>query len=210
MSKESLHDVYVDTLKDLYSAERQIIAALPKLAKAAESDELRAGFEEHLDETHLQVQRLEQIIEGLGKSPRGKKCKGMEGLIEEGKHILEEMTTPSAGRDAALIAAAQRVEHYEIATYGSARTFADELGERAAAKLLQQTLEEEAAANEKLTSIAENGVNREAAAGDGSRMRGEGGHIGRMGGEGAQEGMRMHRTGTRSTARGSRQRPRSR
>ena len=163
MKTQTLRDVYVDNLKDLYSAETQLIAALPKMAKAAESDELRDGFERHLEETRIHAERLEQIFEALEKSPKGKKCKGMAGLVEEGKEVLQEMKQASPARDAALIAAAQRVEHYEISGYGSARTFANILGETDAVKLLQQTLEEEAATDEKLTELAEGMVNEEAA-----------------------------------------------
>jgi len=209
MKLESLKDLYLEQLKDLYSAETQLVEALPKMAEAASARDLRQGFNEHLRQTQEHVRRLERIFQDLGDSPKGHTCEGMKGLVKEGEEMIKMRGEPAV-IDAGLIAAAQRVEHYEIATYGSARTFADQLGEKAAAKLLQQTLEEEAAANEKLTSIAENGVNREAAAGDEGRVRGEGGHIGRMRGEGAREGMRVHRTGTRSAARGNRQPPRSR
>lgn len=164
MKLETLNDVYLDNLKDLYSAETQLVAALPKLAKAAYSEELRSAFQEHLEETRGHADRLNRIFQELGKNPKGKKCKGMEGLIDEGKELLSGEASPA--RDAALIAAAQRVEHYEIAGYGCARTFAQILGENKAAKLLQETLEEESAADEKLTSLAESVVNAEAAMAD--------------------------------------------
>lgn len=161
MKLETLNDVYLDNLKDLYNAEGQLVAALPKLAKAAHAEELRSAFQEHLEETRGHIERLDRIFQELGKNPKGKKCKGMEGLIDEGKEIISGDASPA--RDAALIAAAQRVEHYEIAGYGCARTFAQILGDNNAAKLLQEILDEEAAADEKLTSLAESVVNAEAA-----------------------------------------------
>jgi ferritin-like metal-binding protein YciE len=161
MEIDSLRKLYVEELKDLYSAEKQILQALPKMAKKASNQQLKAAFEEHLRQTEQQVQRLEQIFEALGKSPRGKKCKGMEGLIEEGKEVLQEDMDEET-RDAALIAAAQRVEHYEIAGYGTVRTYAQLLGERDAARLLQQTLDEEGQTDKKLTQLAESSINVEA------------------------------------------------
>lgn len=154
MEIDDLRKLYVDELKDLYSAEKQILQALPRMAKKAASPDLKKAFEQHLEETRGQVERLDRIFEGLGKSPRGKKCKGMEGLLEEGKEMMEEEMTPEV-LDAALIAAAQRVEHYEMAGYGTVRTYARLLGEDQAAKLLQQTLDEEGGADKKLTQIAE-------------------------------------------------------
>lgn len=154
MKMESLQELFVSELKDLYSAEKQLVKALPRMAKACESDELRQGFEDHLAETEGQVERLEQIFEELGVSPRGKKCVGMEGLIEEGKELMEEDAEPEV-LDAGLIAAAQRVEHYEIAGYGTARTYAELLGYDNAAKLLQETLDEEGATDKKLSAMAE-------------------------------------------------------
>ena len=162
MKLESLQDLLLHELKDLYSAETQIVKALPKMAKAASSEELRTAFEEHLEETKKQVERLEQIFERLGTSARGKKCKGMEGLLEEGKEIIEEDGEDMV-KDAALISAAQHVEHYEIAGYGCARTFASLLGQEEIAELLQETLDEEGAADKKLTEIAESAINVEAA-----------------------------------------------
>ncbi|MBX3413968.1 MAG: ferritin-like domain-containing protein [Pirellulales bacterium] len=153
-SLKTLHDLYIEELKDLYSAEKQLLKALPKMAKAADSRQLRQGFEAHLDETEEHVTRLEKIFEDLDASPRGKKCKAMEGLVEEGAEVIKVDAPPSV-KDAALIAAAQRVEHYEIAGYGTVRTYAELLGHSAAAKLLQKTLDEEGATDKKLTALAE-------------------------------------------------------
>jgi ferritin-like metal-binding protein YciE len=162
-TKKGLQKLYVEELKDLYSAETQLTKALPKMAKGATSPQLRQAFETHLRETEGHVQRLQQIFEGLEAGARGKKCKGMEGLIEEGEELLKEKSDfePDA-LDAGLIGAAQRVEHYEIAAYGTARTFAQQLGEEEAARLLQQTLDEEYATDEKLTALAVGGINQEA------------------------------------------------
>ena len=154
MEIDSLRKLYVEELKDLYSAEKQILQALPKMVKKASNPQLKAGFEEHLRQTEEQVRRLDRIFEALGKSGRGKKCKGMEGLLEEGKEVMQEDMDEET-RDAALIAAAQRVEHYEIAGYGTVRTYAQLLGEDAAVRLLQQTLDEEGATDKKLTALAE-------------------------------------------------------
>jgi ferritin-like metal-binding protein YciE len=158
MEIDSLRKLYVEELKDLYSAEKQILQALPRMAKKAKNAQLKAGFEEHLRQTEGHVQRLEQIFEALGKSPRGKKCKGMEGLLEEGKEVMQEDMDDET-RDAALIAAAQRVEHYEMAGYGTVRTYAMLMGEKDAAKLLQQTLDEEGQTDKKLTQLAESSIN---------------------------------------------------
>jgi ferritin-like metal-binding protein YciE len=157
----TLEDLYTDLLKDLYSAEKQLVKALPKLAKNAQSSDLQKAFQEHLRQTEDQVDRIERIFTEMGGSPRGKKCVGMEGLIEEGNELLQEDVDPNV-LDAGLIAAAQKVEHYEIAGYGTARAWAERLGYSSAARLLQQTLEEESTANEKLTKIAESHVNMEA------------------------------------------------
>src|SRR6202049_943569 len=154
MKAESLHDLYLEQLKDLYDAENQLIKALPKMAKAASTEELRNAFEEHLEQTKEQAQRLETIFEGMGEKAKGQKCKGMEGLIREGSEVIEEDMAEGV-KDAALIAAAQRVEHYEIAGYGTVRTFANLLGESEAANLLEKTLEEEKEADELLGGIAE-------------------------------------------------------
>jgi ferritin-like metal-binding protein YciE len=157
----TLEDLFMDLLKDLYSAEKQLVKALPKMAKAAQASDLRQAFQEHLAETEGQVERLDQIFTDLEGSPRGKKCVGMEGLIEEGNEIMQENAEPDV-MDAGLIAAAQKVEHYEIASYGTARTWAQQLGHDRAARLLQETLDEEGEANKKLTQIAESHVNMEA------------------------------------------------
>ena len=157
-----LEELLIDELKDIYSAENQIIKALPKMAKAASSPELKRAFERHLEETRRQVERLDQIGQTLDTKMTGKKCKGMEGLIEEGKEIMEEDLEESV-LDAGLIGAAQKVEHYEIAAYGTARTHAEMLGYTKAAKLLQQTLDEEGATDKKLTQLAESIINVEAA-----------------------------------------------
>jgi ferritin-like metal-binding protein YciE len=159
--KNPLEELLVDELKDLYSAENQIIKALPKMSKAASAPELKRAFERHLEETRRQVERLEQVGEALDFKLTGKKCKGMEGLIEEGKEIMSEDLDDNA-LDAGLIGAAQKVEHYEIAAYGTARAHAAMLGYNKVAKLLQQTLEEEGATDKKLTALAESVVNVEA------------------------------------------------
>ena len=156
-----LEELLIDELKDLYSAENQIIKALPRMAKAASSPELKRAFERHLEETRRQVERLDQIGEALDVRLTGKKCKGMEGLIEEGKEIMSE-DLEEAALDAGLIGAAQKVEHYEIAGYGTARTHASMLGMNKVAKLLQQTLDEEALTDKKLTQLAESIINVEA------------------------------------------------
>ena len=158
----SLDELYVDQLKDLYSAESQLIKALPKMAKAAGSSDLRNAFEEHLNQTKHQAERIERIFSERGNgSPKGKKCVAMEGLIEEGKEIMQE-DMEEAVMDAGLIAAAQKVEDYEIASYGTARAWAQQMGYDRDADLLQQTLEEESTADEKLTQIAESHVNVQA------------------------------------------------
>jgi ferritin-like metal-binding protein YciE len=155
-----LQELLVDELKDLYSAENQIIKALPKMAKKAANPELRRAFENHLEETRQQAQRLEQIADEMDFSIRGKKCKGMEGLLEEGKEVMQEFDEDTL--DAGMIGAAQKVEHYEIAGYGTARTHASMLGLKRVAKLLQQTLDEEAKTDKKLSQLAENAINIEA------------------------------------------------
>jgi ferritin-like metal-binding protein YciE len=150
---ESLQELFVKELQDLFSAENQITKALPKMAKAASSRELKAGFEQHLEQTKRQITRLEQIFEELETSPDGDKCKGMEGLLKEGEALIDEDAEPEV-LDAALIAAAQKVEHYEIASYGTVRTYANLLGLTTAADLLEQTLNEEKETDSKLTDIA--------------------------------------------------------
>jgi len=161
MPAETLEELLVEELKDLYSAENQLVKALPKMAKAASAPELREAFENHLAETKGQVDRLEQIFKNLDGSPKGKKCVAMEGLIEEGADIISEHEESSV-RDAALICAAQKVEHYEIAAYGCARTFAQLLDMKEARQLLQETLDEEGNADKKLTELAESIINIEA------------------------------------------------
>jgi len=153
MEHQALKELYIDELKDIYNAENQLVKALPKMAKAATSDELRTGFEEHLEQTRGHVQRLEQIFKALGEKPSGKKCKGMEGLVAEGQEMMGEDFEDDV-MDAALISAAQRVEHYEIAAYGTVRTYAELLGEDTAVQLLEQTLEEEKETDQKLTDMA--------------------------------------------------------
>jgi ferritin-like metal-binding protein YciE len=160
MSVDTIEKLFVGELKDLYSAENQITKALPKLAKASSSEELRTAFESHLEETEGQIARLEQIFEILEESPKGKTCAGMKGLLEEGSEMLEE-AEEGAVRDAAMISAAQRVEHYEMAGYGSVRTYAQLLGLDKITTLLEETLEEEKSADSKLTEIAMS-VNEEA------------------------------------------------
>jgi ferritin-like metal-binding protein YciE len=159
MQLNSLQDVLVEQLGDLYSAEQQLVQALPKVAGAASDDKLRAAVDEHLVETREHVRRLEQVFDQLGISPPAEKCKGMEGLIAEGEKTISTQGDPAA-KDAALIAAAQRVEHYEIAAYGTARTLADELGHDDVETLLNETLDEESAADTKLTQIATGGLLR--------------------------------------------------
>jgi ferritin-like metal-binding protein YciE len=163
MELETLKDLYTHELKDLYSAENQIIKALPKMAEAATNEELSAGFEQHLEQTKKHAQRLEQILESHGETTRGPKCKGMEGVIAEGNEMIKEDAEDEV-KDAGLIAAAQRVEHYEMAGYGCARTYAELLGDTKGAKLLQQTLDEEKATDEKLSDLAKSTINVEAMA----------------------------------------------
>lgn len=154
MQQSELKELYVDELKDIYSAETQLVKALPKIAKAAVSAELRNGFEQHLEQTKGHVGRLEQIFRGLDQKPTGKHCSGMEGLIKEGSEAAEEAYQGDA-KDAALIGAAQRVEHYEIAAYGTVRAMAEKLGESESVKLLSQTLQEEKDTDVKLSKVAD-------------------------------------------------------
>ncbi len=164
MTKNSLQQLYVEELKDLFSAENQLTKALPKMAKAASSDELRQGFEEHLEQTKGQIERLQQIFQKLGEKGTGKKCLGMEGLVKEGAEVMGD-DFEDAVMDAALISAAQRVEHYEIAGYGAVIAYAELLGESEHASLLRETLEEEKETDEKLTQLAKE-INREAQKGE--------------------------------------------
>jgi len=163
MKLTSLHDLYIAELKDLYDAENRIVKALPKMAEAANSPELRTAFEQHLEQTRGHVDRLEQIFQKMDEAPKGQKCKGMEGLIDEGEEMIDEGDdAPPAVSDAALIASAQRVEHYEIAAYGTVRNFARRLGFDDHARLLQQTLDEEGETDKKLTDLAESYINEQA------------------------------------------------
>jgi ferritin-like metal-binding protein YciE len=177
MEKEFLKDLYIEELRDIYDAETQLVKALPEMAKAATSKDLRAGFEKHLEQTKEHCRRLEQVFSDLGEKAKGKKCKGMQGLVSEGKEVIEEDFEGSV-KDAALISAAQRVEHYEIAAYGTVRTYADILGQQIAISLLDKTLQEEKETDEKLTELAQR-INVQAA---GSATK--------------QEGARRHKTKT--------------
>jgi ferritin-like metal-binding protein YciE len=171
MPEEGLKELFIDELKDLYNAENQLVRALPKMAKASESPELKAGFEEHLEQTRGHVERLESIFSKLAENPKGKKCKGMEGIVEEGTEAIEEYE--GAVRDVALIGGAQRVEHYEIAGYGTVIAIAKQLGGSGHARLLEQTLEEEKQTDAKLTSLSEK-VNPTAAGATGRTKGAEG------------------------------------
>jgi ferritin-like metal-binding protein YciE len=177
MAAENLQELFVNELRDIYDAEKQLTRALPKMAKAAESEELRTAFEEHLEQTRGHIGRVEEVFKLLGMAARGKPCEGMKGLIEEGEEAMEEMEGSTL--DAALIASAQKVEHYEIATYGTLATFAEVLEMQEAKDLLGQTLEEEKEADEKLTAIASQ-INPEAETEDQEEEEG------RMAGAGAR------------------------
>ncbi len=161
MKLNSLHDLYIHELQDLYSAEHQIIKALPKMAEQASTDQLRAAFEEHLQQTHEHVSRLVRIFQRLNESPKGSKCQGIEGIIDEGEDLMDE-DAPESVCDAALIESAQKVEHYEMSGYGTVRTWAQQLGYSEDAGLLEQTLKEEEMTDKKLTRIAETQVNTQA------------------------------------------------
>ena len=164
MQLDSLQELYVEELRDIYNAEQQILKALPKMAKVASHRELQRAFTQHEKQTQRQVQRLERIFKELGERPTGKKCKGMEGLIAEGQELMKEKPEPEV-LDAGLISAAQRVEHYEIAAYGTVRTWASRLGFERQAQLLQETLDEEGETDKRLTALAESSINIEAAEG---------------------------------------------
>lgn len=161
MKLQDLQDLYVEQLRDLYSAETQLVEALPKMANAASNQQLRSGFQDHLNQTKTHVQRIETIFDRIGTSPKGTTCRGMQGLIKEGEEMIRSKGDP-ATIDAGLIAAAQRVEHYEMAGYGCVRTYAELLGDRQGAQLLQQTLDEEGMTDKKLTKLAEGVINLEA------------------------------------------------
>jgi ferritin-like metal-binding protein YciE len=162
MALNSFNDLFVEQLEDLYDAEQRLVKALPKMANAAHSSSLKTAFQEHFRQTEGHVSRLEKVFNMLGTSARSKTCEAMKGLVEEGEEAIKANGDPNV-KDAALIAAAQRVEHYEIAGYGTARTFAQRLGRSDAAQLLQQTLNEEAATDKKLTTLAEQSINPKAA-----------------------------------------------
>ena len=162
MELNTLKDLYIHELKDLFSAEQQLVKALPKMAKAASNKELASGFQEHLEQTKGHAQRLEHILSSHNATTRGPKCKGMEGIVAEGAEMIEEEADDEV-KDAGLIAAAQRVEHYEMAGYGTARTYAKLLGDREGAKLLQTTLEEEKQTDQKLSALADSAINVAAA-----------------------------------------------
>lgn len=161
MQMQSLQDLFVDELKDLYNAENQLLKALPKMAKAASNDKLKQALTSHLEQTKGHVQRLEQVFDSLGEKPKGKVCKAMKGLVEEGKEMMEEGEEPEV-TDAAIIAASQRIEHYEMAGYGCVRTYAHVLGNKQIAGILQKTLDEEGEADKKLTALAESVINVQA------------------------------------------------
>jgi ferritin-like metal-binding protein YciE len=161
MAIKTAQDLFLDELRDIYHAEKQLVRALPKMARAASSQQLKQAFEKHLEQTKGQVERLEQVFEQLDTRTRGKRCEAMEGLIEEAKEMMEEIESPEV-LDAALITAAQKVEHYEIAAYGSVRAFAEAMGQGEVAKLLEQTLAEEKQTDEDLNKLAISDVNKKA------------------------------------------------
>lgn len=173
MAAQSLQELFVEELRDMYDGEKRLTKALPKMARATEDGPLRAAFTSHLKETERQIARLEQVFRTVGETPRGKKCDGIMGIVEEGNKAMQELET-GAVLDAALIAGAQKVEHYEIASYGTLAYFAELLGNGRAKDLLGQTLDEEKAADEKLTAIAKSDVNRDALMGTGDEEEGEG------------------------------------
>jgi ferritin-like metal-binding protein YciE len=160
--EKTLDDLFLETLKDIYYAEKQIVKALPKMAKAAQSPQLRAGFEKHRDESEVHVERLEQVFDMIGKPARGKTCEAILGILEEGKSIMDDFKD-TAALDAGLAAAAQAVEHYEISRYGTLKTWARQMGNTQAANLFDQTLKEEIATDQKLSQLAEGEANRKAA-----------------------------------------------
>ena len=208
MPATSLQELFVEELRDIYDGEKRLLRALPKMAKAAESDELQTAFTTHAKETERQVSRLEQVFRSIGETARGKKCDGIMGIVEEGNHAMEELD--GAVLDAALIAGAQKVEHYEIATYGTLAYFAELLGQDRAKDLLGETLEEEKAADEKLSTIARSDVNRDALVGSGSEedeaSRGRSGVMGRAAGffgTANERGSRKRSSGRSGSKRGT-------
>lgn len=162
MRLDSLKTLYIDELKGIYDAEKQLVEALPKMAEAATSDDLKRGFRQHLEQTQDHIQRLEDIFDNLGETPAGKKCFGMQGIIREGEQLIQKQDIQPDVKDAGLIAQAQKAEHYEIAGYGTLRQFAQQLGYDQAAKLLNRTLDEESKTDERLTSMAVGHINMEA------------------------------------------------
>jgi ferritin-like metal-binding protein YciE len=174
MRLDSFENLFVDQLRDLYSAEQQLTKALPKMAEAASSQELKQALTMHLEQTKQHAEHLKQLITGMDERPTGETCKAMQGLIEEGEEVIDKKRADESVRDAAIIAAAQRVEHYEISGYGTARTFAQRLGNQEAAQILDQILQQESQADEKLTQIAMSSVNQQAAQGAGSSRSGNG------------------------------------
>jgi ferritin-like metal-binding protein YciE len=163
MKEESLRELYIEELRDVYDAENQLLKALPKMAKAATNEDLKAAFEQHLEQTEEHVRRLEEVFQSLEEKPKAKKCEAMKGLLEEGKQVMEEHADSEDVLDAALIAAAQKVEHYEIATYGTLRTWAEQLGLDDQADLLEETLDEEKDTDDNLSELAMTCINLEAA-----------------------------------------------
>ena len=180
MKMETLKDLYIDELKDMYDAENQIVKALPKMAKEATNEELRAAIEQHLDQTQTQIERLEQIFEELGEKAKGTKCEATKGLIEEAKRMMDDAEEEDV-RDAAIIGSAQKVEHYEIAAYGTLRTYAELLGFDEQAELLQETLDEEKETDENLTELAVSCINMDASEGEEGEEEEESQESNRMG-----------------------------
>ena len=168
METNSLRELYIEELRDIYDAENQLVKALPEMAKAATSEDLRSGFEKHLEQTKEHARRIERVLNDLGEKAKGKKCKGMQGLVSEGKEVIDEDFADDV-KDAALISAAQRVEHYEIAAYGTVRTYAEILGQQTAVSLLEKTLQEEKETDEKLTELSES-INVQAAGAESERQ----------------------------------------
>ena len=197
---DTLHALYVEELKDLWSAENQILKGLPRMIKAASHPQLKRAFTKHAAQTKMQVKRLERICKELGESPRGKKCVGMEGLLEEAKDLLSEKPEPNV-LDAGLISAAQHVEHYEMAGYGTVRTYAQQLGFDGQAALLQQTLDEEGETDKLLSSLAESSINIEAEQADDDEMSESGGMNGRGGGARRAGATKRSTRAKRTTAR---------
>jgi ferritin-like metal-binding protein YciE len=211
MPKGSLQELLIDDLKDVFDAEKQITRALPKMVKKASSEELRAGLQAHLQQTEEQIERLVQAFQQLGVPAKGKKCPGMQGLIEEGsEHMQEHEKGP--GLDAVIIASAQKVEHYEMAAYGTLRTWATQLGHTEVADLLEQTLEEEKATDEKLTQLAEGLVNPDAASAEEGDEESEEASPARRGSTGGRKSVAAERSrgGRKTSTDASRSRSRSR